>query len=107
MGDSIESESRPAMIEGSIGTGHSVGIRFLNRGGYGNGGVHSCHLEQFPYARAHSGGNQPDAFTVAAYIMPNDYAQAGRIHVGNVGQVENVDDRRRLVWCRLEIEHVS
>ena len=82
-------------------------IRFVHRGGHGNGGIHFCHLEQFADAWTRSSGNQPDALTMAAYIMSDDDAQAGK---------NPCRERRSSRECsppaaprrrRLEIEHIS
>src|ERR1700722_20604822 len=65
-------------------------IRILNYGDRGNDRVHVGKLEQFQDAWVYSGGNKPNAFVLAPDIMPHDHAQSRRIHVGNVGQVEDV-----------------
>ena len=69
----------------------SIRIHFLNRGRHGKDRIQLGHLEQFQDARVRSGNNQPDASGLAADVMMDDHAQAGGIHVGNIGQVENLN----------------
>ena len=95
------------MIPGSFGVSFQLTC-FLNCGDYGNDRIHVSELEEFQDAWAHSGGNKPNAFVLAPDIMPDDHAQSRRIHVGNVGQVEDVN--RRLLaggQHQLQIEHLA
>jgi len=52
--------------------------------------------------RARSSGNHPDASTSAVDIMANDPAQAGGIYKGNIGQVEDVSPKQRVIVGKLQ-----
>jgi hypothetical protein len=71
-----------------------MGLGFLNGGVHGNERVQFGDSEPFQHAWAHSRGNHPQAFGMAPDILADDHAQPIPIHVGNVGQVEDVNGRR-------------
>ena len=60
----------------------------------GDDAVDACHLEEFHNAVADAGDDQLDAFAGATDMVIDDGAHAGRVHVGDTGEVEDGDGRR-------------
>lgn len=62
-------------------------------------------LEKFEDARHHASGNEVDTFALAADKMTDDEAETAGVHIGNFGEVEDVN--RRLVVRRIGLEDVA
>ena len=69
------------------------GVGFFEGGDHGDDGVDFGELEEFEDAGGGSGGDEADSLVLAAGVMLDDHARAGRVHVGDGGEVEDVEDR--------------
>jgi len=55
--------------------------------------LHPGELKQLKDAWAHSCRNQPNPLTLAPNIVTNHHAEAGRIHIGDLIQIEDMNSR--------------
>jgi hypothetical protein len=62
-------------------------------------------LEKLKDAGCHPGSDEVDAFVLAADKVTDDKAKAARVHVGNLGEVEDIDRWR--VEGRIGLEDIA
>ena len=63
----------------------------IDGSGDGEQVVGLCGLEELENSGAHARGEEPHAFVLTPYEVPDDEAESAGVHVGDIGEVEDVD----------------